>query len=141
ADRTYAFCARVFPIVPAFGFPVTVYLTTYYAELECPVYDAMASYLLWKGRGRVLRWPEVLGRLGGIALTDDGRRLAGERLHRFPLEHELSGRDKDTLLAGLAARLDVDYEEILRRRILQLMTLSEPRELAPRAVHPHLPTP
>src|SRR5262249_57856591 len=110
ADRTYAFCARVFPIVPAFGFPVTVYFTTYYAELERPVYDAMASYLLWKGRGRVLRWPEVLGRHGDVALTDDGRRLAGERLRRFPVEQGLGGRDKGALPAQLAARLDVDYE-------------------------------
>jgi len=133
-DGTYDFCARAFPIVHAFGFPVTVYLTTYYAELERPVYDAMASYLLWKGRGRVLCWPEVLGRRDDVALTDDGRRLVGERLRRFPLEQGLSGRDKDALLAQLAARLEVDYEDILQRRVLQLMTLSEARELARRGV-------
>src|SRR5262252_8877584 len=121
-DGTYDFYARAFPIVHAFGFPVTVYLTTYYAELERPVYDAMASYLLWKGRGRALRWPEVLGRPDEIALSDDGRRLVAERLRRFPGEHGLSGRDKDALLVRLAALLEIDYDAILKMRLLQLMT-------------------
>ena len=139
-DGTYDFYARAFPIVHVFGFPVTVYLTTYYTELERPVYNGMSSYLLWKGRDRALRWPEVLGHHGDVALTNDGRRLAGERLRRFPLEQGLSGREKDALLARLAALLDVDYEDILRRRILQLMTLPEARELARRGVDLQLHT-
>ena len=139
-DGTYDFYARAFPIVEAFGYPVTVYLTTYYAELNRPVYDAMASYLVWRGRGRVLRWPEVLGRHGDVALTDDGRRLVGERLRRFPAEHGLGGRDKDALLAQLAARLGVDYDVILKARLLQLMSMSEAGELARRGVDLQLHT-
>jgi peptidoglycan/xylan/chitin deacetylase (PgdA/CDA1 family) len=139
-DGTYDFYARAFPIVEAFGFPVTVYLTTYYAELNRPVYDAMASYLLWKGRGRALSWPELLGRPGELVLTDAARRSVGERLRQFPAEHGLSGRDKDALLAGLATRLGVDYDEILRTRILHLMTLSEAGELAQRGVDLQLHT-
>jgi peptidoglycan/xylan/chitin deacetylase (PgdA/CDA1 family) len=133
-DGSYDFYALALPIVEAFGYPVTVYLTTYYAELERPVYDAMASYLLWKGRGRTLLWPEVLGRPDEIALTEDGRRRVADRLRRFPGEHGLSGRDKDALLVKLAALLEVDYDTILNKRLLQLMTLSEAGELARRGV-------
>ena len=139
-DGTYDFYGRAFPILEAFGYPVTVYLTTYYAEFNRPVYDAMASYLVWKGRGRVLRWPEVLGRHGDVALNEDGRSFVGERLRRFPAEHGLSGRDKDALLARLAAYLDVDYDDLVRRRLLQLMTLSEAGELARRGVDLELHT-
>ncbi|PYN87554.1 MAG: hypothetical protein DMD87_14215 [Candidatus Rokuibacteriota bacterium] len=139
-DGAYDFYARAFPIVEAFGYPVTVYFTTYYAELARPVYDAMASYLLWKGRGRVLRWPEVLGQLRDVALTEGGRDVVGERLRRFPVEHGLSGRDKDALLARLAALLDVDYDVILKKRLLQLMTLAEAGELARRGVDLQLHT-
>jgi peptidoglycan/xylan/chitin deacetylase (PgdA/CDA1 family) len=139
-DGTYDFYGRAFPILEAFGYPVTVYLTTYYAELNRPVYDAMASYLVWKGRGRVLRWPEVLGRHGDVALNEGGRSFVGERLRRFPAEHGLSGRDKDALLARLAALLDVDYDDLVRRRLLQLMTLSEAGELARRGVDLQLHT-
>ena len=133
-DGSYDFYARAFPIVESFGYPVTVYLTTYYAEFNRPVYNAMASYLLWKGRGRVLRWPEVLGPPGAVALTDDGRLFVRDQLWRYPAEHKLSAHDKDALLARLAARLEVNYEDILGRRILQLMTLAEARELARRGV-------
>jgi len=139
-DGGYDFYARAFPIVEAFGYPVTVYLTTYYAELERPVYDAMASYLLWKGRDRSLRWPEVLGRPDEIALSHDGQRLVAERLRRFPGEHGLSGLDKDALLVRLAALLEIDYEAILKARLLQLMTLSEAGELARRGVDLQLHT-
>jgi peptidoglycan/xylan/chitin deacetylase (PgdA/CDA1 family) len=139
-DGTYDFYARAFPIVEAFSFPVTVYLTTYYAELNRPVYDAMDSYLLWKGRGRVLSWPELLGRQGDLWLTDAARRFVGERLRQFPAEHRLGGLDKDALLAGLAARLGVDYDDILRKRLLHLMTLSEAGELARRGVDLQLHT-
>jgi len=139
-DGTHDFYARAFPIVESFGYPVTVYFTTYYAEFNRPVYDAMLPYLLWKGRDRVLRWPEVLGSSGEIVLTDDGRRLVKERLARFPLEHGLTGRDKDAMLGRLAALLGVDYDDILRRRLLHLMSLSEARELAARGVDLQLHT-
>lgn len=139
-DGTYDFYARAFQIVDAFSYPVTVYLTTYYAEFNRPVYDAMASYLLWKGRGRALRWPEVLGRHGDLTLTDDSRSIVGERLRRFPVEQGLSGADKDALLARLAGLLDVDYDDIRHRRLLHLMTLSEAGELAARGVDLQLHT-
>lgn len=139
-DGMYDFYARAFPIIEALGYPVTLYLTTYYAELNCPVYDPMLSYLLWKGRGMALRWPEVLGSLGDVQLTDAGRALVERRLKRFPLEHRLSGRDKDALLVELAARLDVDYDGILRRRLLHLMNLSEAGDLARRGLDIQLHT-
>jgi peptidoglycan/xylan/chitin deacetylase (PgdA/CDA1 family) len=49
-------------------------------------------------------------------------------------------RDKDTLLSRLAASLGVDYDDILRRRVLHLMPLSEAGELAPRGVDLQLHT-
>jgi len=139
-DGNYDFYARAFPIVEAFGYPVTVYLTTYYAEFNAPVYDAMVRYLLWKGRGGAIRWPEALGSSESVALTETGRSLVQERLRQLAREQRLSGRDKDALLAQLAAHLDVDYESILRRRLLHLMTLSEAGELAQRGVDLQLHT-
>ena len=139
-DGTHDFYARAFPIIEAFGYPVTVYLTTYYAEFNRPVYDAMVSYLLWKGRERTLHWPEVLGPDAPVALTAEGRSVVGARLRRRAVEQRLSGRDKDGLLAGLAARLGLDYDDILRRRLLHLMTLSEAGELARRGVDLQLHT-
>ena len=124
-DGNYDFYSRAFPIVEAFGYPVTVYFTTYYAEFNAPVYDAMVRYLLWKGRGGSIPWPEVLNGSDPVVLTEAGRGLVQERLRQLTLQQRLSGRDKDALLGQLAAHLDVDYDGILRRRLLHLMTLSE----------------
>jgi len=60
-DGLFDFYKRAYPILWKYGFPVTVYLTTYYSDFNRPVFDVMCSYLLWKGAGRPIEWPEVLG--------------------------------------------------------------------------------
>jgi peptidoglycan/xylan/chitin deacetylase (PgdA/CDA1 family) len=133
-DGTYDFYREGFPVFESFRFPVTVYLTTYYAGFNRPVYDGMSSYLLWKGRGRTLRWPEVFGTSDAIALSDSGCQFARQRLRRYPVEQQLSGAGKDELLQRLAELLDIDYSGILARRILHIMNLAEAQELAARGV-------
>jgi peptidoglycan/xylan/chitin deacetylase (PgdA/CDA1 family) len=132
-DGTFDFYSVAYPMFQRFGFPVTVYLTTYYANFNRPVFDVMGSYLMWKGRDRVLRWPEVLGEeareLRGPAIED-----AAARLRQYAAAHELSGADKDALLSRLAERLNLDYAPMLHSRMLHLMTIGEARELAGRGV-------
>jgi len=48
------------------------------------------------------------------------------------LQHKLSGREKDALLADLAGRLGLDYAELCRKRVLHLITPEEATELAAR---------
>src|SRR5216684_4865989 len=61
-DGTYDFYKQAYPlVVKRFGFPVTVYLTTYYSDLQRPIFGLMCSYLMWKAR-----------RLGTVALTEFG---------------------------------------------------------------------
>jgi peptidoglycan/xylan/chitin deacetylase (PgdA/CDA1 family) len=45
-------------------------------------------------------------------------------------QEDLTGMQKDEIASRLAALLDVDYEELVRKRIVQLMTASEVAELA-----------
>jgi len=132
-DGLFDFYSVAYPVLQDFGFPVTVYLTTYYANFNRPVYNVMASYLLWKGRGRILHWPEVLGpeavELSGPAIVG-----AADRFEAYAAEEGLSGAEKDALLCRLAEHLEVDYGFILKRRILHLMTIDEARDLASRGV-------
>ena len=133
-DGTFDFYKRGFPIFESFGFPVTVYFTTYYAQFNRPVFDIMQSYLLWRGRGRALCWPEVLGTGDPLVLSGRGLQVAGRRLRAYPVEQGLSGLQKDELLSQLADRLAIDYQDICRRRLLHVMTMEEARDLTARGV-------
>ena len=140
-DGTHDFYAQAFPILKSFGFPVTVYLTTYYAAYQRPVYDVMVPYLAWKSRGGTLRWPEVLGSDAAVDVSypPDRRRIL-QRLGAYPAEQRLSGAGKDELLCRFAELLGVDYDSILRRRLLHIMSLDEARELAAAGVGMQLHT-
>ena len=55
------FYHRAFPIISEFGFPVTLYLTTFYSYYNRPVFDVVCSYLLWRGRARTLNAKDFIG--------------------------------------------------------------------------------
>lgn len=133
-DGAYDFYCRAYPILNSFGFPATVYLTTYYLEFNRPVYDTMTSYLLWKSTAKSIRWPEVLQSDETFDLAGSGRAVVHHRMRSYPGEARLSGPEKDELLCRLAERLEVDYALILKRRLLHIMNASEARELISRGV-------
>jgi hypothetical protein len=129
-DGSYDFYRCAWPVLRSYGFPATVYLTTYYSSYNRPVFNTAASYLLWKARGRVLDGAQL-----GLGKPLDLRTTASRRAAwlKFLAEAEASGLDarrKDELLAALAAAAGVDYCGMLRKRILHIMTPDEVSELA-----------
>ncbi len=121
------------PLIQSYQFPVTLYLTTYYVGFNRPVFDPMCSYLLWKGRGKKrLDWNAIFP--GVVSLDSAGRDQATTFLKRYAMSRHFSGRQKDDLLAQLAERLDVDYQQLCQDRILHLINGDEARELDARGV-------
>ena len=132
-DGYHDFYFVAFPIIESFNFPVTLYLRTDYVEYNRPVFVPMCSYLLWKGRmQRTLHWPEVFP--GEFALDSAGQQGAADALRKFCLSRNLSGAEKDELLGRLAQRLDIDYQELCRRRVMCLITTEEAKSLGTRGV-------
>src|SRR5579862_7788872 len=130
-DGTYDFYKLTYPLLREYGFPATVYQTTYYCSYRMPVFSLICSYMLWKTRDTVLRATPSIGIASDIPLdTSDGRQLASSQIVSFADSNHLSTERKNELAAELAARLGVNYDEILRQRILQLMTPAEIMELA-----------
>ena len=127
-DGFYDFYRAAFPLLREFGYPATVYLTTYYSEFNRPVFDPMVDYLLWKSRGRRLTFSGVLNE--PVVLDDHGRAGAGRRIRAFARAGGLSGEAKDRLLATLAERVGIDYEALCRDRMLHIMNSAEAREVA-----------
>src|SRR6476619_869243 len=68
------FYRQAFPILREFGWPATVYLTSYYCNYNRPVFDVMCSYLLWKGRDRMLDTTGLMAQPAKLKLKDAGVR-------------------------------------------------------------------
>jgi peptidoglycan/xylan/chitin deacetylase (PgdA/CDA1 family) len=130
-DGTFDFYRQAYPLLKAFGFPVTVYQTTYYTEHTYPVFNLICSYMLWKHRSEVLRESPELGINHSPDLrTEPGRHKVVRSLIDFAERENMSGQQKDELAAKFARWLGVDYEQLKRKRILQLMNEQELRQIA-----------
>jgi len=133
-DGTYDFYKKAYPLLKKHDFPVTVYQTTYYTDHEMPVFNLICSYLLWKRRGERSFEARDLGVSGYPGLfesmdlrTELGRHRIVRGLIDFSERENLTGRQKNDLAGRLAAALDLDYAQVVAKRILQLMN---PREVA-----------
>ncbi|OLE50702.1 MAG: hypothetical protein AUG51_26490 [Acidobacteria bacterium 13_1_20CM_3_53_8] len=130
-DGFYDFYKLAYPIIKQHKFPVTLYLTTYYASYNRPVFDVICSYLIWKGSGKVVDASNLIGEGVTLDLTSEaGRALSLNAVKKFAQAAALSAEEKDALASSLARLVGVDYEEILEKRILHLLKPEEVRELA-----------
>lgn len=140
-DGNYDFYKEAQPILREFGFPVTVYLTTFYSQYPKPVFDVICSYLLWKGRNGQLDFRETTGQELSVDLSDDGRRAAAvTSLREFAREQGLSAEEKDSMVASIAARLKIDYDALCARRLLRILSPDEVKLLAAEGVDIQLHT-
>lgn len=140
-DGLYDFYTQAYPIIKEHNFPVTVYLTTYYSRYNKPVFDVISAYILWKGRNATLDGAQLIGVDRTFDLSNDAERMAAAKEVRMYAEREqLSAVEKDTLAAQLARHLNVDYEVILDKRILHLLTPEEVAQLAAQGVDVQLHT-
>jgi peptidoglycan/xylan/chitin deacetylase (PgdA/CDA1 family) len=130
-DGFYDFYAKAWPILREFGWPATVYLTTYYSIKNVPVFDPTVLYILWKGRGKELNLPEI--GIGGMLIENTPFRQMGQVVAAAQ-GRGLNGEGKHQLLRVMAGRLGVNFEDLLSRRILHLMKPEEVAELASEGV-------
>ena len=130
-DGMYDFHAAAVPILQEFRYPATVYVTTYYAGKQVPVFKVACRYLLWTGRGRTI---------SGDGLTIDGNPLdlpdTNQRTALLAIESRLAKVDGGVAeelatLQRLAARVGADFDGFIRSRVLQIMTPDEIRSLPP----------
>ncbi len=131
-DGTYDFYARAYPILEQFGYPATVYLTTYYSRCGRPVFDVSVSYLLWKNRGRVV---EARGFMPGFdadldLASESGRERGVNAIRAYARSAALDQPGKDECLTRLAALLGVRFDTFCAQRLLQIMNGDEVARLA-----------
>lgn len=130
-DGFYDFFKVANPILKEFGFPATLYLTTYYVNYNRPVFDEVIPYLLWKRRETTLSLRNITGQDLKFELSrKDSRIAAGEAILEYARGNKLSAEEKDALAATLAKELGIDYEAVCSNRLLHLLTPDEVRQLA-----------
>ncbi|MBI1356237.1 MAG: polysaccharide deacetylase family protein [Acidobacteria bacterium] len=112
-DGFYDFAARAAPILSAYGFPATVYLTTYYVDFPRPLFNLAVPYLFWRRRETRPGWREEARRI-----VDDAERQG------------LSAEAKDELARRTAESIGLDYDAFTASRALQLLRPDEVGALA-----------
>lgn len=130
-DGTYDFYKVVWPILKTLGYPATLYLTTYYVQLQYPSTPGIWSYMLWKAKGSRINARDVLGVDVEFNIADQaGRAEALRRIVSHANSERMDGAQRNELSARLARALGLDFEALVASRIIQLLKPEEVSELA-----------
>ncbi len=140
-DGTYDFYVHAWPMLREFGFPVTLYLSTFYCRHQLPVFNVTWAYMLWKSIGRIFDAAGLVDGGGRIYIRDldEWQRIRARTL-RFIEGQRRSAEEKDELLNVLAGRLNFDISKIRGRRMMHYMRPDEVREVAREGVDIQLHT-
>jgi peptidoglycan/xylan/chitin deacetylase (PgdA/CDA1 family) len=122
-DGDSSISLRAWPMLHEFGFPATLYWTTYYSLRPYAVFDPMLSYLLWKGRREPLRLDDPPMK---VPLQSERDRSAAFRtIYQAGKARGWTAAAKEEFLVHLSNRLGVDYGEIKKKRILHMISPEE----------------
>jgi peptidoglycan/xylan/chitin deacetylase (PgdA/CDA1 family) len=142
-DGMFDFYARALPLLKQFGFPATVYLTTFYSDYRKPIFGLFCSYLLWRARTRMPHpdTRQLLGRQSDWNLSSEqGRQRAHREIMDFVERKRFALPERIALAERLAGLLDDDYETLQANRVLTVMTSEEAAEIARNGVDVQLHT-
>lgn len=126
-DGLADFHRQAMPLLKLFGFPATVYLTSFYVSYNRPVFLLACSYLLWKYRDREMGPLTFIARAPGSPnlKNEDERAQVVRSILAWKETEKPSAERQDCALQELARSLGSDAEELARSRVLHLMTPAE----------------
>jgi peptidoglycan/xylan/chitin deacetylase (PgdA/CDA1 family) len=119
------------PVLREYGIPATVYVTTYYAVNEHPVFNLAVQYLLWKTERRAVSLDGLgLPESGTVGIETAAKRNALAQAVLAHGERRCGEAERFRLAAALADRLGIDFDRLVESRILNVMNVREIEELA-----------
>jgi len=134
-DGAYDFYKQAHPLLKAYDFPATVYITTYYCDYNKPIFGLICSYMMWRKRGATVDGRMITGVDFTLNLAhENGRAAALKVIVDFAEKENLSAAEKDEVARRLATCLNIDYDELLAKRILHIMNRDEVETLAAQGV-------
>ena len=130
-DGNVDFKERAFPLLKEFGFPSTLYLTTFYSHYNKPIFGIFCEYLLWKGQSETLDLKKITGRDLKIELNATAARdTAFREIERHVQAQQSSAEEKTALAEILARQLKLDYDALIEKRVMHLLAPDEVKQLA-----------
>jgi peptidoglycan/xylan/chitin deacetylase (PgdA/CDA1 family) len=141
-DGTHDFLAAGVPLLREFGFPATVYVTTYYAGTQTPVFRMACRYLFWVGRDRVIEGSGLTAEGDPLELkTLDHRDAAVERIEKHLASGNGGTAAEMEALHVIASRVGVDLPRFLAERRQRIMSPDHiaglPSDLVEVQLHTH----
>jgi len=140
-DGFYDFYAAAAPLLEEFGYPATIYMSSYYCVHQRPIPAVTLRYLLWCARLQVLTPGVLPGQDGSVDLQDPQQRgnLAATLLNKVQV---LSGgpEAQQAFLGEVAERLGIDWDNIVRSRLFHLMSAAEVTDIVRRGFDVQLHT-
>ena len=126
----YSFYQTAFGLLREQLFPATVFVTSYYVTKQNPIFRLAVQYMLWKTARQHFELAEVDAHLSGEydCPTEKDKEEVAWEIFRYA-ETQLDEEQRVELSRRLGTYLQVDYDNIVRRRFLHLMTLEQIREM------------
>ncbi len=128
------------PALAEFGFPCTLYLTTYYMKHRLPIVNLVLDYLLWKSKRESVQLPgEGIETEMPIRSYEERQRVVWQIL-RTADEKKIGTAGKNELAQSVAQELGIDFQQIVDRRLLQILSPEEVAQVAHRGIDVQLHT-
>lgn len=130
-DGFHSVCRLGAPCLQHYGYPATVYITSYYVENANPIFRLVVQYMFWKTKKRELVLPAVAWSSSGVVDLSD-RAQTQQAMWDCINYGEREGTEtlRCAICEQLGRLLDTPYQDIVRLKILNLMTPAELRCLA-----------
>jgi peptidoglycan/xylan/chitin deacetylase (PgdA/CDA1 family) len=139
-DGFYDFLHHAMPILSEFQYPATLYLTTHYCHHRIPVISLALGYILWKSGQPLLEVPEYgISRPISIVTYEEQQR-AVRRILRWTDQNRLDTVGKNEIARKLAKKFGIDFDEILRERLFQILSPEEVSHVARSGINVELHT-
>lgn len=127
-DGFYSTYRDALPVLAEFGFPATIYVTTYYSVKQTPVFRLVVQYMFWKTG---VEGVDLSGLCPGYESrtplgTEGQKRQLAWSIIRYG-EEQCTEPQRGAISAELGTRLRVDYQALVRDRLFSIMTPEEIR--------------